>query len=113
MCFDKSKLQKLGVFVGMLIYAVILYVFQLGCPILRITGLPCPGCGMTRAWLSVLRLDFAAAFSYNPMFWAVPVLCLMLWFDGNIFPKKLWNNVLCGGIAIGFLLKWIFVLCNL
>ena len=30
-----------------------------------ITGKPCFNCGMTRAFLSVLHLDFKSAFSYN------------------------------------------------
>jgi hypothetical protein len=33
-----------------------------------ITGLLCPGCGNTRAVICISRLDFAGAFSYNPMF---------------------------------------------
>ena len=28
---------------------------------------------MTRAWLAALRLDFAAAFAYHPLFWVVPI----------------------------------------
>jgi len=38
------------------------------CPFLFFLGIPCPGCGMTRALLSLLRLDFAAAFHYHPLF---------------------------------------------
>ena len=37
------------------------------CLYLITTGLRCPGCGSTRMMLSLLRLDFAAAFSYNPV----------------------------------------------
>lgn len=28
---------------------------------------------MTRAWLAALRLDFAAAIAYHPLFWVVPL----------------------------------------
>ncbi len=41
--------------------------FRLFCIFNEITGLLCPGCGNTRAALSILRLDFASAFSYNPL----------------------------------------------
>lgn len=33
-----------------------------GCPFRFFFGISCPGCGMTRALLAALRLDFAAAF---------------------------------------------------
>lgn len=48
----------------------ILAQFGIGIPCLfhRLTGLLCPGCGNSRAALALLRLDFAAAFGYNPLF---------------------------------------------
>jgi hypothetical protein len=36
------------------------------CPFKALTGIPCPGCGMTRAMLSVTKGDFRGAFGYNP-----------------------------------------------
>ncbi len=41
------------------------------CLIRLTTGLPCPTCGMTRAALSLLRLDFRTAFTYHPMIFVV------------------------------------------
>lgn len=32
----------------------------------KITGVPCPGCGMTKAFLSLGSFQFKEAFSYNP-----------------------------------------------
>lgn len=51
-------------------------------------GVSCPGCGMTRALLSALRLDFKQAFYYHPMFPAVPFVGLMVIFRKRI-PKWL------------------------
>jgi len=42
------------------------------CPSMWFLGLPCPACGLSRAVLSLLRLDFGAAVLYNPMVFAVP-----------------------------------------
>lgn len=35
------------------------------CPFRLITGLPCPGCGLTRSWTAAAHGDLADAFSYN------------------------------------------------
>ena len=42
---------------------------QLGlppCGVLAATGLPCPGCGLTTCFASMVRLDVVAAFRANP-----------------------------------------------
>lgn len=51
------------------------------CTIRSITGLPCPGCGLTRALLLFLRGDLAGAWVMHPLFWlAIPVLATILTF---------------------------------
>lgn len=35
------------------------------CLLRILTGLPCPGCGMTRAWVHVAHGDLLTAFEYN------------------------------------------------
>ena len=52
------------------------------CLFRQITGLPCLTCGMSRAWLCALRLDFAGAFCWHPLFWSVPLIALTLIFFG-------------------------------
>ena len=39
------------------------------CPIKLLTGVSCAGCGMSRAWLCLLRGDVAGAYAYHPLFW--------------------------------------------
>lgn len=50
-----------------------------GCPIRLLTGIPCPGCGLSRAWLSFLHLDVVQAFRYHPLFWGIPLLLVFHW----------------------------------
>lgn len=37
------------------------------CPTANLFGIPCPGCGLTRATLAMLRGDLAAAFRFHPL----------------------------------------------
>ena len=49
------------------------------CPFRAVTGLPCPGCGMTRAFCSIGHGDIAAAFSYNALGPLVFAAALLVW----------------------------------
>ncbi len=67
-------MQKKIVFTIIMIVCLICYLLlgdyfhlYLFCPIKKITGLYCPGCGMTRMLLSILRGNFYQAFRYNPL----------------------------------------------
>lgn len=35
------------------------------CPLRTLTGIPCPGCGLTRSFLAIAQGNFAEAISYN------------------------------------------------
>lgn len=43
-----------------------LLIFGSICPVAISVGFPCPGCGVTRAFLCVITLRFRAAFQMNP-----------------------------------------------
>ena len=65
-----------------------LYLLDIGCIFRMMTGAPCPGCGMTRAWLAALRLDFAAAFAYHPLFWVVPIAFVLAFVREEVASSK-------------------------
>lgn len=48
-----------------------------GCPIRRLFGVPCPGCGLTRAWICFLTGQWKAALEYHPLFLAAPAALLL------------------------------------
>ena len=68
---------KKGVLVTSAILVIATAYHLLGCPIRLVFGIPCPGCGMTRAWLLAIRLRFAGAFNMHPLFLLAPPLILL------------------------------------
>lgn len=70
---------------GIAIIVIILYLFICSvifgtvCPMVILTGFPCPGCGLTRAVVSILYGDFAAGFNYNPaaFFWIIYIVSFL------------------------------------
>ena len=50
------------------------YSFSIPCLFHEITGLYCPGCGITRLLFSLLQLDFLNAFKSNPLIFVLIVL---------------------------------------
>lgn len=89
---------------------ILIYFLDVPCLIQTTLGIPCISCGLTRAWLSALSLDFSSAFAFHPMFWAVPVLYLYILFDAKLFKNTIINWTVFGLIIVGFLINYIFVL---
>lgn len=98
---------KFGVTAVYLLFVAVLAYFHVPCMFKTLFGIPCFGCGMTRAYLSLLHLDLAAAFSYHPMFWSVPILYLYVLYDGKLFQNRKWNLGVLIAIGVGFLLSYI------
>lgn len=80
------------------------------CPLEFIFGIPCPLCGITRAFLALFSGDISAAFYYHPL-WPVILLSLILYvlyrFD-VIKPSKRVFNAAC--IVLVILLLGCFIL---
>jgi hypothetical protein len=57
--------------------------FVPGCPFHALTGVPCPGCGTTRALLALVRGDVPAALAWNP---AATVALLAGWIAATCAP---------------------------
>lgn len=93
-----------------LLYGVLLGIWlllDLPCVLRNLTGVICPGCGLSRAWLALFQLDFRAAFSYHPMFWCIPILALFVLYDGQLLSNKRANTLLLGILLGGFALCYI------
>lgn len=80
------------------------------CLILSVFGVPCPTCGMTRAWLAALHLDFKTAFAMHPLFWSIPILGVYILRDCRLLKNKILNWLLFGLILLGFGVNYIVTL---
>ena len=109
-----SKLKEKIITCGAVVAVVaVMYIFKLPCLFKAVFGIPCPGCGMTRAYISLLHLDFLQAFNFNIMFWSVPVLVLLYFLDGKLLKAKWANTLLIYLIIGGFFLGWVLKLVAL
>ena len=82
------------------------------CVLHETTGLDCPGCGISRAILSLARLDFAAAFGYN-LIWPL-IVGYLLWIGlgGSIayvkrgelcyLPGKTWMHAVILSVVVAY-----------
>jgi hypothetical protein len=57
------------------------------CPILAVTGIPCPGCGMTHATMQLLNGDVVASLQTHA-FAPVALLALVVMFAAFVLPQK-------------------------
>ena len=100
----KSKLLLTVIFA---VFLVLFWILKLPCVYKHFLNIECIGCGMTRACVSALKLDFKTAFSYHPMFWSMPVLYLYFLFDGKLFGKKYLDGGILVLITLGFFINWL------
>lgn len=101
-----KKIAKLfGVLIGT---AFLVFVLDIGCIFRTLTGFPCMGCGVTRAFLAFLQGHVVDAFYYHPLFWLTGILIVLaLWKDAWFFVLQ----KLTGGF--GSLYYWYTFLCIL
>ena len=100
------------------------------CSLRTMTGIPCIGCGGTRAMKALAHGEFVAAVKYNPLV-VLGVLVVMLWFAWTVATMKMarYQRAWVGksnaqtdrkvarywgiGIAVLVLLNWIYLICYL
>ena len=48
------------------------------CPMAGVLGIPCPGCGLTRATLALVRGDLSSAFHFHPLVFVISPMFVWL-----------------------------------
>ncbi len=62
----------------LLVFLTFLYiVFGSNCIFMCVTGFPCPGCGLTRAGINFLMLQWGNSLYYNPFIFPIALLSLL------------------------------------
>ncbi len=84
----------------------------INCALKRFTGIPCPACGGTRCLAACGRLDFASAFSWNPLV-AIAAAALLGWsalalFDSR-FAEKIGTLLTGRRLAIAAAVNWLYL----
>jgi len=54
------------------------------CPFYRMTGLPCPGCGLTRAFICISHGDLAQSIHWHPIGWLVYAVFVWIWLNSGL-----------------------------
>lgn len=114
MSLRRDRLRVLAVWLAAGL-AYLLWVRATGwglpCPIHALTGLDCPGCGVTRMLVSLSRGDWAAARAANPgLFYLSPLLALVLgralwlWLTGRRVDTRFLR--IAGWVLVAFLVVW-------
>ena len=108
---DKTKryylYKKLAFLFFYLLVVFVMNRLGVTCIFKFFTGIDCPGCGLTRAALSLLEGDLRAAAGYNVMVFSLPLLLVYYFTDGRLFGKKA-DAAVIGAVALGFLVNWLF-----
>jgi hypothetical protein len=85
-----------------------------GCLLKDIFGTPCPSCGMSRAYLSLLLGDVKKALHFHPLFWIFPItvgLGLLAALDKTKKRKLLWL-ILMALCILAYLVCWVIRLAT-
>lgn len=106
----KNFKVKLAITIGVALYLYVWIRSGMPCLVKKYLHIPCPVCGMTRAWEAAVHLDLKTAFTMHPMFWTVPILAMYILYDAEPFKNKVFNRTVLVLILAGIMIHYGVVL---
>ena len=107
--------EAISAIAAVVILYIILESFGVTCPIKYLTGISCAGCGMSRAWISLLHLNLQDAFMYHPLFFLPPVALIIMLCKSKINIKfyKIFMFTIAGAFVIVYMYRMIVGIDNI
>ncbi len=96
------------------VYLTVSYFFTGSpCVFRLLTGVPCPGCGLTRAFFALFRFDFGQAFFFHPFIFLLIPIAVFILVEGGIRgkPLKKYYPLFIAAAACFFLLYILRMIC--
>jgi hypothetical protein len=84
----------------------VIAILPVCCPFNLITGIPCPGCGMTRAFLALARGDLITALHYNPFSMLLAAIIIFTAFGINLRASDRFKSFLYSIFLTVILIWW-------
>ena len=80
------------------------------CPTRVVLGIPCPGCGLTRAGLAVAHLDFASAQHMQPLAVPLVVVTALMVLTAFVARDGIWKraaSIVLVSFGVALLVVWV------
>ena len=95
--------EGIKLIIGLIAAVLLMHFSGIGCPIRWLSGIPCAGCGMSRAALALAHGHVQEAVRLHPLVLLLPpgaLLCAAYALMPERFPKKAVNIALWGTAAL-------------
>lgn len=109
---DKSLIIVLIIL--LIIYGICYLFTGTGFPCIfnKITNLYCPGCGITRMFVSIFHLEIYQAFRFNPLLFILLILSILYfifnWIGNKVFNRQIIiNDKIYIGLLVVVIVYWI------
>lgn len=111
MKINKKEIEEHLKLICIFLFIFLIYILFTGCPIKLLTGISCAGCGMSRAYFSLLHLNFREAFYYHPLF-PCPIIFVAVYIMTKLGFSQKAAKIIYGVMAFLFIGIYILRMIN-